>query len=194
MDRFLSGDVSPGARHQTVFPRIQCRRQSDSVKPPRNLLDGQGVTSGQTVIRDLRRDDLNSLLSLYHHLHEQDDAPPDRSRLEQTWDAIVRDPAQIYLGGFLGESLVSACNAAIVPNLTRGARPYAVIENVVTDASYRRRGIGAALLRTLIERCWTRGCYKIMLMSGVSRAQIYGFYELLGFDKNSKQAFVITAR
>ena len=82
----------------------------------------------------------------------------------------------------------------MIPNLTRGARPYAVIENVVTDAAYRRRGIGAAVLRTLMDRCWSRCCYKVMLMSGMRRLEIHGFYESLGFDKNSKQAFVITAR
>jgi GNAT superfamily N-acetyltransferase len=177
-----------------VFREIQCPRQSDSVKLPLNLLHGPRVTSGQAVIRDLGRADLGSLLSLYNHLHEQDDAPPDRRRIEAIWEGIVRDPAQIYLGGFVDESLVSACNAAIVPNLTRGARPYAVIENVVTHASYRRQGIGAGVLRALVECCWAHGCYKVMLMSAVRRAQIHGFYEALGFDKNSKQAFVITRR
>ena len=43
-------------------------------------------------------------------------------------------------------------------------------------------------------RCWVRLCYKVMLMSGVGREEIHGFYEALGFDKKSKQAFVIAAR
>jgi hypothetical protein len=33
-----------------------------------------------------------------------------------------------------------------------------------------------------------------MLMSGMHRAEIHGFYESLGFDKKSKQAFIITPR
>jgi hypothetical protein len=33
-----------------------------------------------------------------------------------------------------------------------------------------------------------------MLMSSMRRAEVHGFYESLGFDKRSKQAFVITAR
>jgi GNAT superfamily N-acetyltransferase len=69
-----------------------------------------------------------------------------------------------------------------------------VIENVVTHASYRRRGIGAKVIRTLVDLCWERGCYKIMLMSGVNRAQVHAFYESLGFDKSAKQAFSMKAR
>jgi GNAT superfamily N-acetyltransferase len=150
--------------------------------------------SATVVIRELGREDLDSLLSLYRQLHEQDDPLPERAKLEETWHGILRDPAQVYLGGFVGSNLVAACNACVVPNLTRGARPYAVVENVVTHANYRRRGIGAKVMRALLERCWARGCYKVMLMSGVSRAEVHGFYEALGFDKKSKQAFVITVR
>jgi GNAT superfamily N-acetyltransferase len=150
--------------------------------------------SAEVMIRDLGRDDLDSLLSLYRHLHEQDDSLPDQSKIEEIWHGILRDPAQVYLGGFVGSALVAACNACVVANLTRGARPYAVVENVVTHARYRRRGIGARVMRALLERCWARHCYKVMLMSGVSRARVHGFYEALGFDRKSKQAFVITAR
>jgi GNAT superfamily N-acetyltransferase len=150
--------------------------------------------SAEVVIRDLGRNDLDSLLVLYRHLHTQDDALPGGNEVKRIWDGIVRDPAQIYVGAFAGDVLVAACNAAVIPNLTRGARPYAVIENVVTDARYRRRGIGASVVRALLDRCWARRCYKVMLMSGASRTEIHGFYESLGFDKKSKQAFVITAR
>jgi GNAT superfamily N-acetyltransferase len=150
--------------------------------------------SAAVVIRDLGRNDLELLLALYGHLHQHDDPLPDRSAVTDVWRTIEGDPAQIYMGAFLGESLVAACNAAIVPNLTRGARPYAVIENVVTDAAYRRRGIGTRVLRALLDRCWSRNCYKIMLMSSAGRAEIHEFYESLGFDKKPKQGFVITAR
>jgi GNAT superfamily N-acetyltransferase len=106
----------------------------------------------------------------------------------------MANPRLIYIGGFFDGRLVSSCNAAIIPNLTRGARPYAVIENVVTDPEYRRKGIGSGAMRRLIEICLQHHCYKVMLMSGASRAEIHGFYESLGFDKQAKQAFILTAR
>ena len=111
--------------------------------------------------------------------------------MDATWRAIAADPAQIYLGAFSGDELVAACNAAIIPNLTRGCRPYAVIENVVTSAAHRRRGYGAAVLREALARCWARDCYKVMLMSASGRAAAHEFYEAIGFDRHSKQAFVI---
>src|SRR5712671_5925033 len=116
--------------------------------------------SAELVTRNLGRDDLESLLSLYsEHLHPDDDDPlPERAQIEAIWSRILQDPAQIYLGAFIGDDLVAACNATVVPNLTRGARPYALIENVVTHAAYRRRGIGSALLRAMLDRCWARRC------------------------------------
>jgi ribosomal protein S18 acetylase RimI-like enzyme len=149
--------------------------------------------SSIVAVRDLGEADLESLLSLYRHLHQNDDPLPEQARVVEIWSAIVRDASHLYLGAFVNESLVSACNAAVVPNLTRGARPYAVIENVVTDENFRRRGIGSQVLRALLERCWKRRCYKVMLMSGVGRAEVYAFYESLGFERNAKQAFVMVA-
>ena len=165
----------------------------DAAGPHMSTTENAPAVATAVVIRELDRDDLDQLLSLYRHLHEQDNTLPDRAKLEQIWAGILDDSAQIYVGACVEEALVAACNACIVPNLTRGARPYAVIENVVTHTDYRRQGIGASVLRDLLARCWARGCYKVMLMSAVKRAEIHAFYEALGFDKKSKQAFVIRA-
>jgi GNAT superfamily N-acetyltransferase len=145
------------------------------------------------VVRALEFGELDALLVLYGHLHPEDDPLPPRPQLEALWCRMQDDPALVYCGGFVDGRLVSACNAVIVPNLTRGARPYAVIENVVTHADFRRQGIGAAVLRSLLAECWARDCYKVMLLSGRRRAAVYAFYEALGFDRDAKQAFVITS-
>lgn len=143
-------------------------------------------------VRELATQDLDALLALYADLHEADEPAP-RARLEQVWQALVADPGQLYLGAFVAGELVSACNAAIIDNLTRGARPYAVIENVVTRRDHRRRGIGGATLGALVERCLQRGCYKVMLMSAAGRQGAHRFYTRLGFDAGAKRAFVIKA-
>ncbi|RYZ05144.1 MAG: GNAT family N-acetyltransferase [Myxococcales bacterium] len=143
------------------------------------------------VIRELGPGDLQELLGLYRDLHAEDAPPPTFAELTALWASIVSDPRLVYLGAFESGELLAACNAAVVPNLTRGARPYALIENVVTKAAARRRGLGAAVLRALLERCWAAGCYKVMLMSAASRPEAHRFYESVGFDGQSKHAFVM---
>jgi len=79
----------------------------------------------------------------------------------------------------------------IVPNLSRGVRPYAIIENVGTLDTHRRQGLGALVVRAAIARCWEAGCYKIMLASGVGGSGAHVFYDALGFDRRAKQSFVL---
>jgi len=142
-------------------------------------------------IRELGPDDLDALLEVYEHLHAEDDPLPPRTELDALWERICADAAQIYMGAFGIGRIVAACNAAIVPNLTRGARPYAVIENVVTHPDLRRTGIGSTVLQHLLSRCWDAGCYKIMLLSAAERGAAHSFYERNGFDKYAKQGFII---
>jgi GNAT superfamily N-acetyltransferase len=142
-------------------------------------------------VRDLSFSDLDDLLALYTELHPGDEPLPVRPAVEELWRSILADSAQIYVGCFAAGTLVAACNAAVVPNLTRGARPYAVIENVITAAAHQRRGFGSRALQELLRRCWSRRCYKVMLLSSTARAPVHAFYEANGFDRSSKLGFVI---
>jgi GNAT superfamily N-acetyltransferase len=61
---------------------------------------------------------------------------------------------------FVAESegvIVSSATITIVPNVTRGARPYALIENVVTRGAHRRRGLGRAVLAAALAAAWDAG-------------------------------------
>jgi GNAT superfamily N-acetyltransferase len=87
-------------------------------------------------------------------------------------------------------ALVASCCLAVIPNLTRGGRSYALIENVVTDSNYRRRGIGRAVLNDALRRAWQAGCYKAMLLTGSKRPEVHRFYETNGFRSDDKTGFV----
>jgi GNAT superfamily N-acetyltransferase len=142
------------------------------------------------ILRTLALADLPELLRLYVQV-ELLDPQTDRGLIARTWARILDEPMLIYVGAFDGETLASTCHAVIVPNLTRGARPYAVIENVATDERLRRRGFGSLAIRHLITRCWESGCYKVSLTSGIHRGPAHAFYESLGFDRDAKHAFVL---
>jgi len=95
-----------------------------------------------------------------------------------------------YYGGFVDGSLVSSCTLTIIPNLTRGCRPYGVIENVVTHVAHRRRGYAKAVLLEALGDAWAANCYKVMLLTGRKDEATFRFYESVGFDRNGKQAFI----
>ncbi len=140
------------------------------------------------AVRDITANELPALLALYRHLH--DEPPPAFEALRAVWAEALANPRCRYFGGYTADELVSSCTIMVIPNLTRGGRPYAVIENVVTEVAHRRQGWGSALLAHALRFAWAQGCYKVMLMTGRRDEATLRFYEAAGFDRHDKQAFV----
>ena len=134
-------------------------------------------------IRVATEADAPALLALYQHL-SADNAlvPQDRA------EAIIAQIGQytgsaILLGEVEGEA-VSSCTLVVVPNLTRGGTPYALIENVVTRKDRRGLGFGKAMLAAACERAWAYDCYKVMLSTGSKKPGTLAFYEAAGFEQS----------
>jgi hypothetical protein len=99
------------------------------------------------TVRLARPDDLKGLLELYKHLHSADEPLPAQPVLDKVWSDILANPWQhVFLVERDGQ-LVSSCVLQVVPNLTRGARPYGLIENVVTRKDQRGKGFGSQVLK-----------------------------------------------
>jgi GNAT superfamily N-acetyltransferase len=142
-------------------------------------------------IRKIKPPELGRLLHLYQYLNEIDDPLPRQEIIEDTWRQMQDNKRHLIFGVFKGEHLVSSCVITITPNLTRGCRPYGLIENVITHTDYRRQGYGRAVVQHAINYAKKKDCYKIMLLTGRKNESTYRFYESIGFDRNEKQAFVI---
>jgi GNAT superfamily N-acetyltransferase len=140
--------------------------------------------------RQLKPDELDDLLALYAHLHAADDPLPERKLVEKVWQELQENHHFSYFGAFFHQRLVSSCTLSIIPNLTRGCRPYGLIENVVTHSDFRRRGFASSVLKAALHHAWQAGCYKVMLLTGRKAESIYRFYESVGFDRHAKQAFL----
>ena len=142
------------------------------------------------MIREASAADLDALLALYLHLHETG-VPEDSERLRGAWGKILSDPEHHILVYELDGEIVSSCACVVVPNLTRNARPYALIENVVTRADCRGRGYATACLDRAREIAAEAGCYKIMLLTGAKDAATLDFYRRAGYDDGEKTAFIM---
>lgn len=134
--------------------------------------------------------DLPDLLALYRYLHPHDPQPALDEELLRHWEAILGNPALHYVVARSDGSLVSTCALTVILNLTRGTRPYGIIENVVTHPDYRGRGIGTQVLQYALELAWQSDCYKVMLLTGSKQESTLAFYERAGFVRGEKTGFV----
>ncbi|KAA0013140.1 GNAT family N-acetyltransferase [Billgrantia pellis] len=142
-----------------------------------------------TTIRTARGEDYAPLFALYRELNPEDPAPSDDTR--RVFERILRSPDLVLVVAELNRALVATCYLSIMLNLTRGAQPYALIENVVTHPHYRGQGIGKQLIRHALEHAWSRGCYKVMLLTGSEEASTHAFYRACGFSGEAKHGYVI---
>jgi GNAT superfamily N-acetyltransferase len=140
-------------------------------------------------IRAAQPSDLEGLLALYRHLIPSDEKISPELAASRLGD-INRLLGSAVLLGLLDAVLVASCTLIVIPNLTRGGKPYALIENVVTDARYRGRGYGTRLLQAAVQAAWSADCYKVMLMTGSKKPSTLRFYESAGFEQ-SKTGFQI---
>jgi len=145
----------------------------------------------EPIIRKIQLHELEGLLQLYTDLHKHD-APLERGeRLDKQWERMLGNPGmEIWVVESEGR-LAASCTLVIVDNLTRGGRPYALIENVVTRVDERRRGFGHAVLRQAIDSACLHGCYKVMLMTSSKSDEVHQFYEGAGFKKGVKTGFIV---
>lgn len=147
-------------------------------------------SGGNGVVRRVHCNELPQLLDLYRQLNPNDAPLPPIDAVNAIWEEIQANPRLHYFVIAIDNRLVSTCALTIVPNLTRGARPYGLIENVITDVANRRQGYAGALLRAALNYAWSVNCYKVMLMTGSKRESTLRFYESVGFRRDIKVGLV----
>jgi len=141
------------------------------------------------LVREIFENELNELLELYLHLHE-DSVPAMSEHLRSTWKTIVQDKNHHIIVNFIDGKIVSSCVCVIIPNLTRNVRPYAFIENVVTHKDYRAKGYATECLDHAKEIAKAENCYKMMLLTGSKKDSTKKFYEHAGYNSTDKTAFI----
>ncbi len=142
--------------------------------------------------REIRKDELDQLLEFYLlHLYDVKDEPmAEQKTVNQIWDTIHTNENFAVLGVFEKTTLMASCSITIVPNLTRGCRPYALIENIATHRQHRREGYGKVNLLYAAQYAEERGCYKAMFMTGHLNEKVEKFCQATGFNSKEKKAYI----
>lgn len=141
------------------------------------------------MIREIREEDLEGLLELYMQLH--DNPMPDISKeLLDKWNRILNDKDHHIIVAEEEGRIVSSCVCVIIPNLTHEQRPYAFVENVITDETYRGKGLATKCLDFAKEIAQKENCYKMMLLTGSKNPKTLDFYRNAGYNSEDKTAFI----
>jgi GNAT superfamily N-acetyltransferase len=147
--------------------------------------------SGHAVgmFREAQPADFNDIVRLYRQLHPKDSIPHDGS-VERSFERILDSPGLRLFVLELDGVVVATTYLNVIPNLTRSASPYAVIENVVVEESRRGAGLGKRIMDGTLRAAWAEGCYKAMLMTGSRTPATHHFYRACGFSPDAKTAYL----
>jgi predicted GNAT family N-acyltransferase len=143
----------------------------------------------QGVFREARAGDFEGILRLYRQLQPEDPVLQDGSDAA-AFDKILSAPGLHLFVLELEGVVVATTYLNVIPNLTRSASPYAVIENVVVEEALRGAGLGKQIMDGTLKAAWAAGCYKAMLMTGSQRPATHSFYRACGFSADAKTGYV----
>ena len=147
------------------------------------------MTERAPVVRDATEADLPRLLELLHDLSQNGERPestPEELRAAHG-DTLraLRDSGwgRVLVLEVAGE-VMGTLTLYLLPNLSHGARPTGLVENVVVAPRTRGQGLGRVLMGRAEELARAHGCYRLALTSNRRRTDSHRFYEGLGFAKS----------
>ncbi|HSC69160.1 MAG TPA: GNAT family N-acetyltransferase [Cellvibrio sp.] len=137
-------------------------------------------------IRRATKVDAESIAKLYAQLNTLSSASVLAERIEviaksQNTHLLVCDDS----GEIIATALVCLCDDVMYQS-----QPFAVVENVVVSANYKREGIGKSMMDYVEAFCLERDCSKIMLQTSSKNHDARDFYTAMGYDQNVKIGFV----
>lgn len=88
-------------------------------------------------------------------------------------------------GEIIATTLVCLCQDVMFDS-----QPFALVENVVVSADYKREGIGKSMMDYIEVFCLEQDCSKIMLQTSSENRDARDFYTAMGYDSHAKVGFV----
>lgn len=141
------------------------------------------------LVRKLGCNDFGDAFELYKELAGAIEVLNDEQGLAQ-FEAILAHPGTFVIGAEVDGRIVSIATLHLLPNITRGGRPYALIENVVTLQGYRGQGFATKVMQAAADEAWAATAYKIMLLTGKALGA-RDFYLKLGYRDDQKYGMVL---
>ncbi|MEQ8306026.1 MAG: GNAT family N-acetyltransferase [Hoeflea sp.] len=144
--------------------------------------------TAEVLIREARREDVAAIAAMFAQDtlggHGDSADPADLPLYLAAFDRIAASPNDGLFVALIGQEVVGTFQTTLITSLTGRGATNLTIEAVHTRHDRRGRGIGAAMLRHVIEQGRANGVRLVQLMSNATREDAHRFYERLGFSRS----------
>ena len=142
------------------------------------------------IIRLATEADIPCIIELYQELNTtpyqtRHDRSPSTEECRRVFAEISAFPRHELVVAEESGNVIGTLVLLIVPNLSHGALPWALVENMVVTHRYRHRGVGKMLMDFVLKRARNAGCYKTTLSSNKKRRSAHRFYRSVGFESSA---------
>jgi len=130
-------------------------------------------------VGDVREADLAAIARLHAHFWGE---VSDVDAMAQTLARLDADPDHAVLAARIDGECVGTATGVVCHGLYGGSDSYLVIEDVVVDPDYRRRGVATRLLEELERFARQRACNQMILLTESVREDAVALYRSAGFE------------
>ncbi len=139
------------------------------------------------IIDALSAGDIPRLSELYGYLSGKG---VDAGTIAATFRKISGNDDYYLLGARSDDRyLVGTVMAVVCHDPATGGRPFMVMENLVIDPGWQRKGAGSMLVREAESIARKRNCIYLQFCSSSHRTGAHAFYEEAGFDPGEVKGF-----
>ncbi len=133
------------------------------------------------TIEKLKQEDIAELLELYKGLGEFEMS---LEASKNTYMGMINDESYLLLIAKEDNKIIGSVLGIICKSLLVRGKPFMVVEDVIVDEQYRRKGVGKKLFEKLDEFAKEKLCdYSILVSSGF-RHNAHIFYENIGYTED----------
>lgn len=134
------------------------------------------------TMRRATKGDAEGIANLYRELNTLSSI----SVLPERIDAVANsDNTYLLVCDDAGE-IIATVLVCLCQDVMFGNQPFALVENIVVRADYKREGIGKSMMDYIEAFCLEQDCSKIMLQTSSENRAARDFYTAMGYDLDAK--------
>jgi len=127
-------------------------------------------------------EDIPKLALLYKQFWNEDSCV---ETMVKQFEKLQKSNTHILLSAVEDGELIGSVMGIICEDLYSKCKPFLVIENMIVDKKYRRKGVGRALIQETEKQAVELNCTQIILVAD----DACNFYASLGYNPDTHKGF-----